>query len=105
LWQELAPELVRNHLLAPRYLQHFEMLVFSIIEFRKSADLLRITGPVTRGRGDVLVTSPASRETARWIGNALRLGQEFGMTPSAVTAIAREQDQPLDRADPSRLLS
>lgn len=105
VWLELAPELAARKLLAPGYLHTFEILVYSITAWRKARDLLEVTGPLTRGRGDVLVSSPAAREFARFATLVLRYGAEFGLTPSSVTDMARREDELPDRADPARFLS
>lgn len=107
LWERLAPELEARQLLAPGYALLFEVLVCTAVQWRKARDVLAVTGPVTRGRHDVLVSSPAAREFGRMAALLRAYGAEFGLSPAAVTAIARQQQDagPPDRADPARFLS
>lgn len=106
-WTALAPELEAKGLLAPRYLPSFEVLCCAFVEWRKAADLLARTGPLVQGRSRSgqaeVVSNPAAREFVRF-GNVVRnAANDFGMTPAALTAIARATEQQTGQS-PARLL-
>lgn len=91
VWERLSPELTRIGLLAPRYADQFAILCESIVQWRRAARAMAVAGPVIKGQRDGgLVSNPFSREFARYAELVRRYSIEFGMTPSAVTAIGRE---------------
>jgi P27 family predicted phage terminase small subunit len=103
LWQVLAPELVTAGLLAPRYRATFALFCESYVNWRRAADLVAKAGPLVQ-RGDNVVSNPASREFARYAFLVRAFGAEFGLTPAAVTGMARRADDEDDKLSPSRLL-
>lgn len=110
VWQRLGPELTQIGLLAPRYVDQFAILCESIVQWRRAAQALAVAGPVIKGRRDTLVSNPFSREFARYAELVRRYAIEFGMTPSAVTAIGRElsglvRHDDGERKDPGRIFS
>jgi P27 family predicted phage terminase small subunit len=106
LWERLAPELHTSGLLGPRYLAAFEILIASVIQWRRAHDVLMVTGPLVRGRHDDMVSSPAAREFARFAVLVRAYAAEFGLTPAAVSNIARtEQRGVIDADDPERYLT
>lgn len=105
IWEAFAPELEAKGLLAPRYLIAFEVLCDAVVQYRRAAAVLARTGPVIQGRGGEMVTNPAGREFARYGAVIRAYASDFGMSPAALTAIARGGiDAPVDRASPARLL-
>ena len=92
VWECLAPELEAKGLLAPRYLDTFEVFCDAFVQYRRAASVLARTGPVVQGRMGELVTNPASREFARYASIVRAFGSDFGLSPAATTAIARGVD-------------
>lgn len=104
VWDTLADELEVKGLLAPRYLPMFEAFCNAVVHYRMAAELVTRAGPVVAGRDGGVVTNPASREVARFGAMVRGFGSDFGLSPAAVSAIARgTPDQP-DSATPARLL-
>ena len=66
VWIRIAPELEQKGLLAPRYLDLFEVFCDALVQYRRAARILNQTGPLVRGRAGDLVTNPAAREFARF---------------------------------------
>lgn len=106
VWQRLAPELEAKGLLAPRYMEAFEVFCNATVAYRRAATLVARAGPVIE-RDGIVVSNPASREFARYASLMRAFGSDFGLTPAAVTAIARgDSYQPnVSTGDPRRLLS
>jgi P27 family predicted phage terminase small subunit len=106
VWDRLAPELESMGLLAPRYMEAFEVFCNATVAYRRAAVLVARAGPVIERDGQV-VSNPASREFARYASLMRAFGSDFGLTPAAVTAIAHgESYQPaVSTGDPRRLLS
>ena len=90
VWARLAPELEAKKLLAPRYVDNFANFCIAVIATQKSAALLQAAGPVITKDGN-LVSNPASREFRHYARLVRDLGADFGMSPAALTAIARAQ--------------
>ena len=89
LWDELAPELTRKQLLAPRYALLFEILCACLDQSRRALYVLDQTGPLVRGRNEALVANPAAGVFTRFSKLAVTLGSEFGLTPAATSAMAK----------------
>ena len=106
VWDSLAPELESKGLLAPRYLPSFEILCDAIVHYRTAQRLLASSGPVIQSaRGDgQIVTNPVSREFARYASIVRAYAHDFGLSPAAVTAIARGTPDQADITSPARLL-
>ena len=104
VWDRLAPELVRKLLLAPRFVDEFVVYCEAIPAFVRAAAIIAAAGPVVQGRNGGLVSNPASKEFARY-ANIIRIfGSEFGLSPAAVTAIARDNAEAEAALSPARLL-
>lgn len=107
LWDAHAPERQRLGLLKPAYAWVLAMWCEATSMWERSAELLRQTGPLVKGKDGQIVSNPASREFARYAELSRRLGAEIAMTPAATASIGRDLDgtkRPL-RVDPARLLT
>ena len=102
-WDELADELEGSGLLTPRYAGTFAAYCESYAAWRRSANLVAQAGPVVNREGTV-VSNPASREFARFALLVRAFGSEFGLSPGAVTGLARVKGDQDDGLSPSRLL-
>lgn len=102
VWERLAPELTDAGLLRGRYSGTFAMFCEAFAAWRRAADLVALAGPLVEREG-VLISNPAAREFARFGYLARTLGSDFGLSPSAVTSLAREPE-PAAPGGPSRLL-
>jgi len=89
IWDELAPELQRKALLAPRYAILFEVFCASVDQARKALRILDATGPLVAGRHESLVANPAGRTYREFARLAVITGSEFGMSPAATSSMAR----------------
>ena len=105
VWESLAPELERRGLLAPRYAYTFEVLCTCIAFYRQAAAELARTGLLAEGQRGEQVSHPASREVARFANLVRAYGSDFGLSPSAVTAVARSGFETRPSCGPGRLLS
>jgi len=106
IWLELAPELERKGLLAPRYALSFRTYCAVSAELLRCEVLLAKSGPVIAGKGGRVVSNPVSREYRHYAILHRLLGMEFGMTPAAVTTMGRQAGRGAgDVGDPERLLS
>ena len=104
VWLALAPELEAKGLLAPRYLPSFEILCDALVHYREAQRLLAATGPLVAGRDGGVVTNPASREFQRYATIVRAYGSDFGLSPAAVTAIARGTPDQSEQRSPARSL-
>jgi P27 family predicted phage terminase small subunit len=104
VWDRLSPELEAKGLLAPRYLETFEMFCEAVVQWRIAAELVARTGPVVTGYRGSVVTNPASREFQRYAVLVRAMGADFGLSPAAVSNIARGTPDQVDRASPARLM-
>jgi P27 family predicted phage terminase small subunit len=104
VWLALAPELEAKTLLAPRYLIAFETFCNAVVSYRLSQRLLDAAGPLVNGRDGGIVTNPAAREVARFFVLVRQAGSDFGMSPAAVSAIAKGTTSTVPHDSPARLL-
>ena len=105
-FDEHAPEAERAGLLRPRYVPAYALGVANFVYARRCWELLRDSPPLLRGRGDVLVANPLGREFRNTTKVTLGIFAEFGMTPAAVTDLARRaSDGYRDDPQATRLLS
>jgi len=100
----LAPELEGKGLLAPRYLDTFELFCTAVVHWRRAERLVQQAGPVIQGRMGEVVSNPAAREFARFGTMVRNLGADFGMSPAALTAMAHANAKLPDAESPARLL-
>ena len=105
IWRRLAPELEAKGLLAPRYLETFEVFCRTFPQWRRAAHLVELGGPVIKGRRDEMVSNPASREFVRFGAMIRAFGSDFGLSPASLSEIARAEDQRnYTASDPARFL-
>jgi P27 family predicted phage terminase small subunit len=103
VWERLVPELEAKKLMAPRYQDNFANLCRSIVAGQRAGELLAVAGPVVQ-RDGALVSNPASREFRLYAHLTRLLGADYGLTPAALTNIARANEQPDAPGGPARLL-
>jgi P27 family predicted phage terminase small subunit len=106
VWLRLAPELVAKGLLAPRYVDTFALFCRSVVAGQRAGAVLGAAGPMISADG-LLVANPAGREFRQYAHLARALAADFGMSPAALTAIARasaEAEQAGGPRGPARLL-
>jgi P27 family predicted phage terminase small subunit len=86
LWRRLAPDLYRKGVLT---IWDVELLAFfcDLVDQTWRARELLGPGLLVTGRGETLVTNPAWRIYRDGIAEARGLAQEFGLTPSARSAL------------------
>jgi phage terminase small subunit len=105
-FDEYAPEVERAGLLRPRYVPMYALGVAQFVFAKRCWELLQDSPPLLKGRGDSLVSNPLARELRNSSRLALAFFAEFGMTPAAVTDLARRaSDGQRDEAPAARLLS
>ena len=86
IWHRLAPDLHRRGVLTPWDVDVFALFCDAVVQARRASELV---GPalLVRGRRDALVTNPAWRVYRDAVALVRALAQEFGLTPSARSAI------------------
>jgi phage terminase small subunit len=93
-FDQFAPELERAGLLRPRYVPAYALTaVAPYVYAERCWRLLRDSPPLIKGRGDALVANPLGREFRTTVKLMLAGFAEFGMTPAAVTDLARRADE------------
>lgn len=103
VWRALAPEMHRKGVLTEWDRETFAVFCEAIVHHRKACELVDGTAILVRGAHGAMVKNPALqavRDTAQTIR---AMAQEFGLTPSARSAIELPETASFEEA--RRLLS
>lgn len=108
VWETYAPELVAKGLLMPRYADAFRSYCETVVINRRAGLMISRYGAVTPGKDGHPVTNPQWRVFNQSALLMLRQGEQFGMTPLAISQVglaagkAKKQEE---TSDPRRLLA
>lgn len=101
VWHELAPDLVRQGVLTPWDAALFGLYCQTLVYARRAEEMINSSAILLRARNrsdrasGVAVRNPAMQVYRDMTELALRLGGNFGLTPSQRIALATGEQRPI----------